>query len=500
MKLLFVLSPLLALGFGALALMLVDAFARPREEAAPRSTELGLGSAVVLIVAALSSLAVWMADPGGSPEAARLAPYLVIDRFSLFFGMVLGLGGALVALLGEGYFTEHRLDRPEFFPLLLWSTGGAMALSAAGDLVSVLVTLETMSLGTYAMVALRRTPRALEAALKYFLLGSFATATLLFGGALLYGATGHTDFAGIGQALDAFGARGDAGGQPGMVLFGLVLVLAGLCFKVAAVPFHMWVPDAYEGAPTPTTTFMALGVKTAAFALFLRVVLVALKSPALASWGSGWAPLLAVLAVLTMTVANVVAARQESVKRMLAYSSVAHAGYLLVGVVATLRSPAATASVLYYLLAYAISTAGAFGSLILAGRHGAEATTHEDLAGLGRRHPAVALGFSVCLLSLAGVPPTAGFLGKLGVFRAALDAQLYWLVVIGLANTVLAAYYYLRVVSFLFMREPVPGAPVARPMSSGFVRAAVLVAAVAVVALGLMATPLETVAASALAP
>jgi NADH-quinone oxidoreductase subunit N len=269
---------------------------------------------------------------------------------------------------------------------------------------------------------------------------------------------------------------------------------------VAAVPFHMWVPDAYEGAPTPTTTFMALGVKTAAFALLLRVVLVAFQAPALSSWGSGWPPLLAVLAVLTMTVANLVAGRQESVKRMLAYSSIAHAGYALIGVVAALRSSAATPSVLYYLMAYAVSTAGAFGALILTGQRGAEATSYEDLAGLGRRHPAVAVGFSVCLLSLAGVPPTVGFLGKLGIFRVALDAELYTLALIGLANTVLAAYYYLRVIVFLFMREPVPGAPVAQPMRSGFVRVAVLVAAVGVVALGLSATPLEVVSASALSP
>ena len=500
MKLLFILSPLVMLALGALGLMLVDAFARPRHEAGGRSTELGLGTAVVLVASAVSSLAVWLVDPAGSAEAARLAPYLLIDRYSLFFCLVLGLGGALVALLAEGYFEEHQLDRTEFFPLLLWSTGGAMALSAAGDLVSVLVTLETMSLGTYAMVALRRTPRSLEAALKYFLLGSFATAVLLFGGALLYAATGHTDLGGIGQALRAMGVRGDPAPESGLVLLGMALVLGGLGFKVAAVPFHMWVPDAYEGAPTPTTTFMALGVKTAAFALLMRVVLVVFGTPALGSWGSGWPPVLAVLAVFTMTVPNLVAGRQESVKRMLAYSSIAHAGYALIGVVAALRSTDATPSVLYYLLAYAVATAGAFGALILTGRRGAEATSYEDLAGLGRRHPAVALGFSVCLLSLAGVPPTVGFLGKLGIFRVAFDAELYALALIGLANTVLAAYYYLRVIVYLFMREPVPGAPAAEPMRSGFVRAAVLLAALGVVVLGLSATPLEAVTASALLP
>jgi NADH-quinone oxidoreductase subunit N len=506
-RFLFFLSPLLAPAVGALLLMLVDAFARPIELGSDRDRgrathvqELALTSFIALMAAGLASVAVWMAGPEDSPELARLIPYLVLDRFSLFFCALLGFGAALVALLAGGYFAEHKLDRPEFFPLLLWSTGGAMGLSAAGDLVSALVTLETLSLGVYAMVGLRRTPRALEAALKYFLLGSFATALLLFGGALLYGATGHTDFHGLGQVLATLPASSSVVRQPGLVLLGVVLLLSGLAFKVAAVPFHMWAPDAYEGAPTPTTTFMAFGVKSAAFALLLRVLLVAFSSPGLASWGSGWPPWLAVLAVLTMTFANLVAGRQESVKRMLAYSSIAQAGYALLGVVAAHRSSAAPASVLFFLLAYAVSTAGAFGALVLAGSRGKEAASYDDLAGLGRRHPAIGLALSVCLLSLAGVPPTVGFLGKLGIFRAAIDAELYLLALIGLANAVVGAYYYLRVVVFLFMREPLPGAPVASPMRSLEVATAVLAATLSVLLLGVLPSPLTAASLATLLP
>jgi NADH-quinone oxidoreductase subunit N len=205
------------------------------------------------------------------------------------------------------------------------------------------------------------------------------------------------------------------------------------------------------------------------------------------SWTNGWPPVLAGIAVATMTVANLVAGRQESVKRMLAYSSIAHAGYLLVGVVATMRTePQASASVLFYLLTYTVSTAGAFGSLILCGRRGAEAVSYEDLAGIGRRHPAAALPFSLFLLSLAGIPPTAGFFGKYFVFRAAIDGGFYWLTVIAFLNSVVGAYYYLRVLVYMYMREPAAGAPMARPMKSGYVAAALLISAILVAVLGLM--------------
>jgi NADH-quinone oxidoreductase subunit N len=488
------LSPFLAIGVGTLLLMLAEAFGKPAvatpeggitDAGAGRSAELALGSAVILFAGAVLSVAVWMVGPDQLAGLEVTRPYLVIDRFTVFFCFVLCIGGALASLLAGGYLPEHDIDRSEFFPLLLLSTLGAMALAAAGDLLSLFIGLETMSLGVYCLVGLRRSPRASEAAIKYFLLGSFAAALMLFGGALLYGATGHTDLVGIGEGVKTIGQAGSKV-TAAPVLIALTLMLAGLAFKVSAVPFHMWTPDAYEGAPTPATTYMAVAVKSAAFAVLLRVLLVGFGDARLMSWSSGWPPALAVLAVLTMTVGNLVAGRQSSVKRMLAYSSIAHAGYTLLGVVAAMRSTDGQGSVLFYLLAYTASTAGAFGALILCGSRGAEAVSYEDLAGVAKRHPAPALAFTVFLLSLAGVPPTAGFFGKLYVIRATIDAELYALAIIALVNSLIGAYYYLRVIVFMYMREPAPGAPLAVPMRSGYVASALVIAAFLVLMLGVM--------------
>lgn len=476
MSLAFALSPLLVLGIGALLLMLAEAFAKTQRGMA-------LGATVVFGTAAAFAVSVWLFGVDRL-EVGALAPWLVVDRFSLFFDVVLCLGGALASLLAGGYLHEHGLERGEFYVLLMFSTFGAMMLAASADLLTLFLGLETMSIGAYAMTAFRRaSPRSAEAGLKYFLLGSFAAALLLYGFALLYGVTGHTDLVGIGAGITS--AEASATNLP-MILVAVVLVLVGLAFKVSAVPFHMWTPDAYEGAPTPATTYMAVAVKSGGFAMMLRVLLTMFGDAQLTSWSSGWPPVLAAIAVATMTVANLIAGRQESVKRMLAYSSIAHAGYVLVGVVATLRAdPSATGSVLFYLLTYTVSTAGAFGALILCGRKGAEAVSYEDLAGIGRRHPAAALPFALFLLSLAGVPPTAGFFGKWFVFKAAIDGGMYWLTVIAFLNSVLGAYYYLRVLVYMYMREPAAGAPIATPMRSGYVNAALIVSAIIVIALGL---------------
>ena len=497
------LSPLLIVAVGALLLMVVEAFSRMRDERVESpSASLAAASAVVLFASGFASLGLWLHGPEKLTVLAKVAPYLVIDRFSLFFFAILALGGALSTLLAGGYLPEHKLDRGEFYPLLLLSTVGAMALCAAADLLTIFIGLETMSLGVYAMIAFRRgSPRAVEAALKYFLLGSFAAALLLYGGALLYGATGHTDLAGIGAQLSNTGLRfpqpdstspqdllilANDNAVP-LVVVGLVLILVGLAFKVSAVPFHMWTPDAYEGAPTPTTTYMAVAVKAAAFAMMLRILLIAFADPKTASWGSGWPPVIATLAVATMTVANVVAGRQESVKRMLAYSSIAHAGYILVAMVAATKLPdEAQASIIFYLLVYTVSTVGAFGTLILCGSRGSEAVSYADLAGIGRRHPAVALAFTLFLLSLAGIPPLAGFFGKFYLFRVTINADFVLLAVLGLLNSVIAAYYYLRVMVYMYMKEPEPGAPIATPMRSGYVATALVIAAILVLVLGML--------------
>jgi NADH-quinone oxidoreductase subunit N len=498
----FGLSPLLLVVLGGMLLMISEAFSHGsrREEGEVRHTgpsaDLALGTAITLFAGAAAALGVWFVGPDTLDGLKDLEPYLTVDRFTLFFTFVLCLGGGLASLLAGGYLPEHKLDRGEFYPLITFSTVGAIALAMSTDLLTLFLSLETMSLGVYCLTGFRRgSPRSTEAAVKYFLLGSFAAALLLYGGALLYGATGHTDLVGIRAAI-AMGKTNAA-----LVLVAAALVLAGLLFKVSAVPFHMWTPDAYEGAPTPATGYMAVAVKSAAFAVLLRVLLVSFGQPELASWGAGWPPAVAFLAVLTMTVANLVAGRQESVKRMLAYSSIAHAGYVLVGVVATMRMGGdAQSSVMFYLLAYTASTIGAFGALILCGSRGAEAVTYEDLAGVGKRHPMAALGFSLFLLSLAGVPPTAGFFAKLYIVRAAVGANLYVLAVLLLLNSVLGAYYYLRVLVFMYMREPAPGAPIARPMRSGYVTTALVLAAVLVVVLGIWpARSLEMTGLAALA-
>jgi NADH-quinone oxidoreductase subunit N len=467
------LSPLAVVGIGALLLMLAEALS-------PRGGGLAMGAAIVLLTGAIFAAAVWMFGLENL-DSSSLAPWLIVDRFTLFFDVLLCLGGALAALLAGGYLAEHRLERGEFYALLLFSTFGAMMLASAGDALTVFLGLETMSIGAYALTAFRRaSPRSAEGALKYFLLGSFAAAVLLYGLALLYGVTGHTDLAGIGAAV-----KTGAASNP-MLVLGAALVLVGIVFKVSAVPFHAWTPDAYEGAPTPATAFMAVAVKAATFAMLLRVLLLSFGADVWTSWASGWPPVIATLAALTMTVANLIAGRQESVKRMLAYSSIAHAGYALVGVTALMRDPAkAGGSVLFYLLAYTVSTAGAFGALILCGSRGREAVSYEDLSGLGKRHPAAALAFSVFLLSLAGIPPMAGFFGKWLVFRAAIDEGLYSLAILAFVNSVIGAYYYLRVLVYMYMREPAAGAPVAVPMRSAYVNVALLVSAVLVLVLGL---------------
>ena len=486
----FALSPLIVVALGALLLMVAESFSTKRTPTRPggplRTVEhangLALGTTIVFGAGVFFSAAVWMRGANTIPGVDAVAPWLIIDRFSLFFDALLCLGGLLTALIAGGYLPEHNLNRGEFYTLLLFATLGAMMLASAGDLLTLFIGLETMSIGAYALTAFRRaSPRSAEGALKYFLLGSFAAAIMLYGFALLYGATGHTDLVGIGAAL-AHGAV-----KSPLVVLALVMVLAGLVFKVSGVPFHMWTPDAYEGAPTPATTYMAVAVKSGAFAMMLRVLLTAFGDPKSSSWAAGWPPVLAVVAVLTMTVGNLIAGRQDSVKRMLAYSSIAHAGYLLIGVVASMRSaPEAQASVLFYLLTYTVSTAGAFGALVLCGSRGAEAVSYEDLSGIGRRHPAAALAFALFLVSLAGIPPTAGFFGKWFIFRAAMGGGFYWLALIAFMNSVIAVYYYLRVLVYMYMREPAAGAPVATPMRSTYVNAALLLSAVLVLALGLL--------------
>jgi NADH-quinone oxidoreductase subunit N len=476
----FQIVPLLVVAIGGFALMLVDALGRED------SSELATLAAVIAFAAAAVAAVIATGAKVPGPLPAGVAPYLAFDNLTQFVTVVVCMGTGMSALLAGGYLREHALERGEFYALLLLSAFGAIVLAASTDLLSLFIGLETMSLGVYSMVAFRRgSPRAAEGGIKYFLLGSFAAAILLFGSALLYGSTGHTDFTGIGEVVRA----GDA--EPRLLILGMLMLLVGLLFKVSAVPFHMWTPDAYEGAVTPATTFMSVVVKAAAFAVMVRVVLVCFGDELSSSLSTGWPGVLAALAAITMVYGNVAAAMQRSVKRMLAYSSIAHAGYILVGVV-TLSSPdptvrqTAVSGVLFYLLAYTVSNVLAFGSLIAMGSYGKEAVSYEDLAGVGRRHPLVALPFIVGALSLMGFPPTAGFLGKWYVFSAAVASgdQLLWLVILGVLTSVIGAYYYLRVIVFMFMKAPEPGAPIAVPMRSGYVALALVLSGYFVLKMG----------------
>lgn len=480
------LLPLFVLVAGALVVMAVDAFS-----ADPKKSELGLLSFVVLMIAGGSAVALLSSD-AGEVSSPIISAYLSSDKLSLFFDVVICAGAGLSVLLASGYLQEHDLERGEYYVVLLLSTFGALVLARAADLLTLFIGLETMSLGAYCLIGFRRrSKRAGEASVKYFLLGSFAAAILLFGSALLYGATGETNLVLVGKAVSeiAGGTTGALGSSEApLVVMGMLLVLVGLAFKVSAVPFHMWTPDAYEGAPTPTTVFMAVAVKASAFAVLVRVLLTAFSEPTLMAFESGWPPVLAFLALVSMVFGNLAALGQKSVKRMLAYSSIAHAGYLLVGIVAmTKQGEAAMAAVLYYLLAYTVSTALAFGALILVGSKGKEAVSYEDLAGVGRRHPWAAVPLLLGVLTLMGFPPSAGFFAKYAVFSAAVAAggPLLVLAVVGVLTSAVGAYYYLKVIVFMYMKEPEANAPVAVPMRNLYVASALLLSAYFVLRMGI---------------
>ncbi len=469
-------GPLLTVAFGGLAMMLVDAFAKEK-------AELSVVSAVILLAGASFSLALWFSGPR-EVEAGMIGSYLAYDRLAHFLDLVICGGAALASLLAGGYLREHRIERGEFYVLLLFSALGAMALVRAVDLLSMFIALETLSLGVYGLVAFRRhSPRAAEGALKYFLLGSFASAILLFGISMLYGATGHTSLAEIHQVV----AAGEA--APTLLILSMLLMITGLAFKISAVPFHAWAPDAYQGAVTPASTYMAVVVKAAVFGVMIRVLFIAFGDESLANADSGWPPALAALAAITMVFGNLAALVQKNVKRMLAYSSISHAGFLLMGLVAAwkLHGGSGLSAVLFYLASYTVSNVLAFGSLILVGSRGKEAVSYEDLAGVGRRHPWVAVPFAIGVLSLMGFPPLAGFFGKYYVILAAAEAGggMLWLAVIAVLSSAVGAYYYLRVIVFLFMRKPEEGAPVAVPMRSGHVVAALVMAGYYVLRLGI---------------
>jgi NADH-quinone oxidoreductase subunit N len=388
-----------------------------------------------LAVAALQTIGLW------GQRGTDFAGMVYLDNFAFFFYLIFILGAALTVLISRPYLEDYGKNLGEYYALLLFATLGMMLMAAGAHLIMIFLGLEVMSIAVYVLAGLfREDLRSNEAALKYLILGSFSSAFLLFGMAMLYGAAGGTLF--LNDLPQRLGA--DPAMQP-LILLAIGLLIVGFGFKVASAPFHMWTPDVYEGAPTSVTAFMAVAVKAAAFAAFARVFFLAF--PALKV---DWNMLLWVLAVATMTIGNVVAIAQTNIKRMLAYSSIAHAGYLLVALVAANQLGAM--SLLYYLLAYTLMNVGAFGVVILVGRHKDSYLNIYDYSGLAFQHPALAAAMALFMFALAGIPPTAGFVGKFYIFSAAVQAGYIWLAIIGVMNSLVSVFYYLRITVLMYMK------------------------------------------------
>ncbi|MDE2974118.1 MAG: NADH-quinone oxidoreductase subunit N [Gemmatimonadota bacterium] len=399
------------------------------------------------------------------------AGMIAVDRFRLFANWVLILGAGLSVVISLPYVARQKLQAEEYYCLILFAVVGMMFMAAARDLMIIFLGLELMSIGVYALAGFnRRDRRSAEAGLKYFLLGAFSSGFLLFGIALVYGAAGTTNVHAVAMAV------ADGTAASALMVPGAALLATGFAFKVSAVPFHMWTPDVYEGAPTPVTAFMAATVKTAGFVAFLRVFLVGLEG-----LHGEWADVLWWISAITMVAGNVVALVQSSVKRMLAYSSIAHGGYLLVALVAA--NDTATSGMLFYLLVYTIMTVGAFAVVVTVGNQSEANARIEDYGGFGWRKPVLGVFMTVLLLSLAGFPGTAGFIAKYHLLLGAAESRLWTLSVILVLTTVVSYWYYLRVAWYMWMKEAPEGVDSAEPAVTPFATRLVLAASVAVIIL-----------------
>jgi NADH-quinone oxidoreductase subunit N len=448
---LWIILPETIVAVAGVIVMLYDSFF-PRQRAVT-----GVISIVGLVLSAIVLFTMWTDN---SAQVSTWGGMIAHDNLRLSFSFVFLLVSAMTVLISTVWTEREDVPIGEYHCLLLFATVGMMFMASGNDLVIIFLGLETSSIATYVMAGLRKSDlKSNESSMKYFILGSFATGFLLYGMALIYGATGATNITEIAARI------GDAN-FPALLLVGGAMMIIGFGFKVASVPFHVWTPDVYEGAPTPITAFMAAGPKSAAFASFVRVFVLGFPlvaaSQASAYLHETWITALTVIAMLTMTVGNVAAILQNNIKRMLAYSSIAHAGYALVGFVgagmATTveRRDAAIASVAFYMLTYAITNLGAFAIVALLGQKNDRRTEFEDYNGIGFQSPVLAFSLSLFMLSLLGLPLTAGFMGKVLVFRPALEAgnaMLTLLVVVAVVNTAISAYYYLRLIVVMFFRE-----------------------------------------------
>jgi NADH-quinone oxidoreductase subunit N len=414
---------------------------------------------IAALIAAIAGTAASMGVQGSA-----FSNLLVVDGFATFFRFLVLAIGILTVLASYRYLDLEEAETGEYHALLLFSVVGQCLMAASNDLIMIFIGLEISSIATYVLAGyLREDKRANEASLKYFLLGSFATAFLLYGIAWIYGLTGSTNLAAIRGVLSSR----DIAPSAMLVGFSSALLFVGLGFKVSSAPFQIWAPDVYQGSPTPVTAFMSAGPKAAAFAVFLRIFMTAFEP-----MGSGWEPLVWLSALLSMTIGNFAALTQSNIKRLLAYSSIAHAGYVLVAIAA--RSQTGTAAAMFYLAAYALMNIGAFAVVAHLSGKGERFVSVDDFAGLATRQPFTAALLSIFLLSLIGVPLTGGFFGKFYIFRAALQSNLVWLTVLGLLNSAVAAYYYLRILVVMYMREPSEAATNAEPLHAGMKLALVL--------------------------
>ena len=400
-------------------------------------------------------------DPG--PAFGGL---LMVDGFATFFRVLVMVVGILTVLPSYGFLRRQQAEPGEFHALLLFSVAGQCIMASANELIVIFIGLEISSIASYVLAGyLRDDKRANESALKYFLLGSFATAFFLYGSALIYGATGTVELSQVRLAI--LGANAPS---PVFVGVAAALIFVGLAFKVSAAPFQIWAPDVYQGAPTPVAAFLSAGPKAAAFAVFLRIFMTAFEPI-----GGGWEPLVWMCALLSMTIGNFAALLQSNIKRLLAYSSIAHAGYVLVAL--TARSDIGTAAAMFYLAAYAFMNIGAFAVVSHLSGKGEKYQSVDDFSGLASKQPFTAAMLTIFMLSLIGVPLTGGFFGKFYIFKAALESHLVWLTVLGLLNSAVAAYYYLRILVVMYMKDPSEAVQQSEPLSAGLSAALILPAA-----------------------
>jgi NADH-quinone oxidoreductase subunit N len=423
--------PEIVLSLFGIAILIIDTLL-PREK---RHVSISIALAGIL-GAALSTLA------QVGEDGTFLSGMILVDGFSIFFRFTFLIVGALTILASSSYLQREKLVTSEYHALILFATVGMNLMAASNELIMIFLGLETLSISSYILLGVRRTdPRSNESALKYFLLGSFSSAFLLYGIALAYGATQSTNLELIGREILAGSA------SMALVHAAAGLLFVGCGFKIAVAPFHIWTPDVYEGAPTPITAFMSVGPKAAGFAMLMRVFLIAFPTTY-----DKWIGFVWLSAVLTMILGNVVALVQSNIKRMLAYSSIAQAGYILIAV--AIRNQEGVAAVLFYTLAYALMNIGAFTIVSLVAGSGDQRVKVEEFAGLGFRQPILAASLSIFLLSLAGIPLTAGFSGKFFIFRAAIESKFLWLAIIGVINSAISVYYYLRVIVMMYMKDP----------------------------------------------